>query len=82
MFFNFIQEIIFDHEDEYNFKSTKFNPKKVLFLLLLITSLICNVFFISSFIRLGNKYLTAQAEIKTLKDSKINKQLPSDSKKP
>lgn len=70
MLFSFIRGVIFDHKDEYNFKSTKFNTKKVLILILFIISLISNILLLQSFIKLGNKYLTLQHEVKILKDKK------------
>lgn len=82
VFFNFVQEIIFDHEDEYNFKSPKFNIKKIFFLALLTFSIIINLFLTSNFIRLGNKYIELQKENVALKSSKNNKLTSSDSQKP
>lgn len=78
MFLNFIREIIFDHADEYNYKSHRFNLKKTFFLLIVFSSFVCNIFFIGNYFRLGSRFLTSQTELKECKDSIKKAQASSD----
>lgn len=89
MFFNFIRGLVFENKDECNFKSPKFNIKKVFVLVLLVLSIVLNFFVSAAFIRLGNRYielkeenLKIKKELVQTKASKFNEQTPSDSQKP
>lgn len=68
MLLNFFLEIFFDHKDEYNFKSEKFNIVKVLTLFVLIVSMILNFFLMSSYFELATKYFSALEKIELLEN--------------
>lgn len=44
IFIYFIRELIFDSKDEYNFKSSKFNTRKFIIFVFIITSVASNIF--------------------------------------
>lgn len=59
LIFYLLRELIFDNKDEYNFKSSKFNTRKFIVLILVCLSLVCNVW-------LGYRFVTvAKALIST-----------------
>lgn len=40
--FYLLQELVFDHKDEYNYKSARFNPKKVVLFFAILCSVVLN----------------------------------------
>ena len=76
---NFILQIFFDHKEEYTFTSAKFNLKKVLILVVLISSISMNIFLISNFIKVGTRYLKLKEVCASPEEAKNKTQVSSDS---
>lgn len=76
---NFILQIFFDHKEEYTFTSAKFNLKKVLILVVLISSVIMNIFLFTSFVKVGTKYIKLKEICTVVEDAKNKTQVSSDS---
>ena len=76
-----LRELIFDYEEEYNFRSPKFNSKKVITFFLILGSLILNVLLINKVYVLAkqNSELRQKFEIAAVKNDTV---ASSDSKGP
>lgn len=76
---NFILQIFFDHKEEYTFTSAKFNLKKVLILVVLISSISMNLFLFSNFVKVGTKYIGLKETCAATIEAKNKTQVSSDS---
>lgn len=65
----FLKEVIFDNKDEYNFKSSKFNVRKFIILMLVVFSLL------AAFTMTSRTYALAKTNIE------LNKKLTTECKK-
>ena len=57
MLSSFFLALFFDHQDEYNFNSAKFNIRKVLVMVVFSVSVGINFFLIVNYFELAGKYL-------------------------
>lgn len=60
MLSSFFLALFFDHQDEYNFNSAKFNIRKVLVMVVFSVSVGINFFLIVNYFELAGKYLELQ----------------------
>lgn len=60
MLSSFFLALFFDHQDEYNFNSAKFNIRKVLVMVVFSVSIGINFFLIVNYFELAGKYLELQ----------------------
>lgn len=79
----FFRELIFDSKEEYDFKSRKFNSKKVLAFVLMLLSFSANAFFMNRIYHLAIDNATLRKEVKELRGEDVKKppSSPSDSGK-
>lgn len=54
--FYVLREMIFDNKDEYDYKSSKFNARKMTFLVLMILSLVLNGWMLYRFIIVSQEF--------------------------
>lgn len=59
-----LKEAVFDNKDEYNFKSPKFNSRKVMIFLVLLMSIFINAFMVDRFYKTATLLIKAQEELK------------------
>lgn len=74
MLLYFLRELVFESPGEYDFKSNKFNPRKIAILLLLSASIIFNVLLIERIVYISDKYIL-------LREQKTEKNPPECVKK-
>lgn len=60
MLSSFFLALFFDHQDEYNFNSAKFNIRKVLVMVVFSVSVGINFFLVVNYFELAGKYLELQ----------------------
>jgi hypothetical protein len=86
----FFREIIFESKEEYDFKSRKFNPIKTMAYIIIVTSLVLNVFLVTRVYYMAVASIATKKKIEehALEDEKeallrakekISKLIPSDS---
>lgn len=76
----FLRELIFDKKDEFDLKSSKFNSRKFTVFLILLLSLLLNVFMMIRVYSLAKHQLDIQGQL--VQQSAKNKEtVPSDSEK-
>ncbi len=68
MFWFVIRELAFDSKEEYNFKSNKFNSKKVTLAIMLMLSLFLNIWTLVRFYDVSTNYIEAKKEHTENKD--------------
>ena len=69
MFWFVIRELAFDSKEEYNFKSNKFNSKKVTLAVMLMLSLFLNIWTLVRFYDVSTSYIEAKKEHAENKDT-------------
>ena len=81
----FFRELIFESKEEYDFKSRKFNSKKVLLFILVMLSFTANMFFVNRIYHLAIDNAKLRKELQSLghptNDGKNSSIVPSDSGK-
>lgn len=53
LMFYLFRGLIFDNKDEYDFKSVKFNSRKFIVLLLIVTSFVMNIWLLYRFVQIS-----------------------------
>lgn len=90
MLFPFLKELVFDSKEEYDFSSSKFNSRKFLVFVLLITLISSNVFLVtrlyklaSTNVELKEKVMEFQMleKVRTIQEKKEGPSLDSKVKK-
>lgn len=67
IFIYFIKELIFDSKDEYDFKSSKFNTRKFIVFIFIVTSVIANVFISYKVIKIAKHNVELMVNVTELK---------------
>lgn len=75
MLSSFFLALFFDHQDEYNFNSAKFNIRKVLVMVIFSISIGVNFFLIVNYFELAGKYLDLREAYTNLTEQ-ITEQFP------
>lgn len=55
-----LREFVFDHQDEYNFKSARFNARKTMVFVVILLSFITNAWLLVRFFMVANQYWECQ----------------------
>lgn len=72
IFIYFIRELIFDSKDEYDFKSSKFNTRKFIVFVFIITSVSANVFISYKVIKIARHNVNLIESIVQLKSEVLD----------
>lgn len=83
--FYLLRELIFDNKEEYDFKSSKFNARKYIVLILVTLSFILNGWLLYRFVAIANDMIRCRAlvdEYKPIQTSPSGKGEPPAAKKP
>lgn len=76
MIFRFFRELVFDSKEEYDFRSSKFNGRKVLIFVLAVGSFVTNI------IQFDRAYKTALENVRLMDELKVYKQQKNTSPPP
>jgi uncharacterized membrane protein YgaE (UPF0421/DUF939 family) len=68
MFTYFLRELIFDSKDEYSFKSSKFNPRKVVVFTIVVVSVVLNFYFFNRTFAMAKSVNEIKHEVERLKE--------------
>lgn len=66
MLFYFIKEMIFDQSEEYKYKSHKFNTRKIVIFLIVLLSVMTNVYFVNKTIILAKEMIDLEIKNNSL----------------
>lgn len=76
----FLRELIFDSKEEYNFRSRRFNARKVLIFILISCSFLTSILLTNRLYKLALENIELREEIRKCEEKNISP-LPSDSAK-
>lgn len=85
LLFYLLRELIFDNKEEYDFRSSKFNTRKFIVLILVTMSFVINGWLLYRFISVANEYLRCKTMIeenKVIGNTPSGKDVPPVAKKP
>lgn len=62
LFFLVLKELIFDTKEEYDYRSDKFNTKKIMLMVLMVCSFFCNIWLLQRFYVISTDYINYRKE--------------------
>lgn len=74
--FYLVRELIFDHKDEYDFKSAQFNSRKVMVFVIVLLSFVTNGWLAVRFVNVANRYWDCQHSSQPLVETTVPEELP------